>query len=160
MNIRIGSDDAERKVLADVKKYGWHSLNILEEDGQPTWTFSIGFQKTWNFPDLIIVGLKSDVAHSTLNIVARLLAEGRSLDLAAISDELFEGVSCCFVEVPKTSFREFVGTACWFYGGTDFSLYQIVWPSRDGHFPWNTAASSSYKHRQPVLGYPKQDVGL
>jgi len=30
MTIRVGSDDAERKVLADVKKFGWHCLNILK----------------------------------------------------------------------------------------------------------------------------------
>jgi hypothetical protein len=76
MTIRIGSDDAERKVLSDVKKFGWHCLNIFGEDGQPPWTFSIGFHKTWNFPELIVIGLKREVAHSTLNIVATQLAEG------------------------------------------------------------------------------------
>jgi hypothetical protein len=31
------TDDGERKVLDDIAKYGWHCLNILEENGQPPW---------------------------------------------------------------------------------------------------------------------------
>jgi len=160
MTIRVGSDDAERKVLADVKKHGWHCLNIFEEDGQPPWTFSIGFHKTWDFPELIVIGLKRDVAHATLNIVATQLAEGRRLDLAADNDDLFNEIPCCFVEVPKSAYREYVGTARWFYGGNDFPLYQIVWPSKDGCFPWNERASASFKQWQPVLGSPKPVVRL
>jgi hypothetical protein len=160
MTIRVGSDDAERKVLADVEKFGWHCLNIFEEDGQPPWTFSIGFHKTWNFPELIVIGLKREVAHSTLNIVAIQLAEGRRLDLASATDELFNDFACCFVEVPKPMYREYVGTARWFHGGDAFPLYQIVWPSRDGYFPWNESASESYKQWQPVLGCPQPAVGL
>jgi Domain of unknown function (DUF4262) len=133
MTIRIGSDDAERKVLADVKKFGWHCLNIFEEDGKPPWTFSIGFHKTWNFPELIVIGLKREVAHSTLNIVATQLAEGTRLDLALASDELFNDFACCFVEVPTPMYREYVGTARWFYGGDAFPLYQIIWLSGDGY---------------------------
>lgn len=160
MMARIGTDDAERKVLADVRQFGWHCLNILEEDGRPPWTFSIGFHETWNFPELIVLGLKHEVAHSTLNIVATRLAEGRRLDLALASDELFNNVACCFVEVPKAIYREYVGTARWFYGGDDFPLHQIVWPSQEGCFPWNEPASDDYKHWQPVLGLARVDVGL
>jgi len=160
MTIRIGSDDAERKVLADVKKFGWHCLNIFEEDGKPPWTFSIGFHKTWNFPELIVIGLKREVAHSTLNIVATQLAEGTRLDLALASDELFNDFACCFVEVPKPMYREYMGTARWFHGGDAFPLYQIVWSSRDGYFPWNESASESYKQWQPVLGRPQPAVVL
>lgn len=158
MTIRIGADDGERKVLADVKKFGWHSLHIFEEDGHPPWTFSIGFQKTWSFPELILIGLKREVAHTTLNIVADLLANGKRPDLSAANDELFNHV-CCFVEVPRSMYREYVGTAIWFYGGDAFPLWQIVWPSRDGHFPWNESASATYKQWQPVLGHPQPDVG-
>jgi hypothetical protein len=159
MTIRIGGDDAERKVLADVKQCGWHCLNIFEENGQPPWTFSIGFHQTWDFPELIVIGLKREVAHSTLNLVAMQLAEGRRLDLASASDELFNDISFCFIEVSKQLYGEYVGTARWFYGGNDFPLYQIVWPSRDGYFPWNEQASESFKQWQPILGSLQPVIG-
>lgn len=31
MTIRIGTDDSELKVLADIAQYGWHVVNILEQ---------------------------------------------------------------------------------------------------------------------------------
>ncbi len=160
MTIRVGSDATERKVLADVKVFGWHCLNIFEEDDQPPFTFSIGFHETWNFPELIVIGLKREVAHSTLNIVATLLAEGRRLDLSSSSNDLFNDLACCFVEVPRAMYPQYVGTARWFYGGNAFPLWQIVWPSRDGHFPWNESATDGYRRWQPVLGHPQPPIGL
>ena len=44
---RIGIDLAESKVLADIAEYGWHAMNIIEDDGQPPWTFTIGLYETW-----------------------------------------------------------------------------------------------------------------
>jgi hypothetical protein len=32
---RIGTDHGERKVLADIAEYGWHSVNVIEDDGHP-----------------------------------------------------------------------------------------------------------------------------
>jgi hypothetical protein len=158
MTIRIGSDDVERRVLADVEKFGWHCLNILEEGGNPPWTFSIGFHKTWNFPELILIGLKREIAHATLNIVATQLGDGRRPDLASPSDHLFNDFACCFVEVPKSMYRAYLGTAIWFYERSDFPVFQIVWPSRVGCFPWNERASAEYKQWQPVLGRQKPCV--
>jgi hypothetical protein len=28
----------------------------------------------------------------------------------------------------------------------------VVWPSRDGHFPWHSEADGGYRECQPVLG--------
>jgi hypothetical protein len=53
---RIGNDLVERKVLADINEFGWDSMNALEDDGHPPWTFTIGLYDTWRFPELIIVG--------------------------------------------------------------------------------------------------------
>jgi hypothetical protein len=152
MSIRIGSDDAERKVIRDVAEYGWHCLNVLEEDGYAPFSFSIGFYETWQFPELIIVGLKREVAHSVLNIVATGLKEGNRPDLGAMNHDLLEGYACCFVEVAKSHYRDYVGTARWYYKGDLFPLHQIVWPSKQGHFPWHSDASESFMRWQPVLG--------
>jgi len=67
-----------------------------------------------------VIGLKRKVAHSTLNIVANLLAEGRRRDLSAASKDLVNDLVCCFVEVPEAMYPEYVGTARWFYSGDVF----------------------------------------
>src|SRR5437667_10027912 len=99
------TDDGERKVLDDIAKYGWHCLNILEENGQPPWAFSIGLFQTWKHPELIVFGLKRDVAHEILNIIATGLAEHRRIDLSRPTDDLLQSGSCLFVEVPVSLSR-------------------------------------------------------
>jgi hypothetical protein len=41
-----GGDCAEQKILADLNEYGWHCMNVVEDDGHPPWTYTIGFFET------------------------------------------------------------------------------------------------------------------
>lgn len=150
-----GTDDGERKLLDDIAKYGWHCLNILAEKDLPPWTFSVGLYTTWQHPEIIIFGLKREVAHEIVNIIATGVAAGRRLDLSLPTDELMNNGSCVFVEVPHDQYSEHVGFARWYYQGDKFPLYQIVWPSREGLFPWHERASESFRLWQPVLGQAK-----
>jgi hypothetical protein len=146
------TDDGERKVLDDIAEYGWHCANILEGKGQPPWAFTIGLFHTWKHPELIVFGLKGNVAHEILTIVARGLAEGHRMNLSLPTEDLLHDGSCVFVEAPKSQYREHVGFARWYYQGDGFPLFQVIWPSRDGHFPWSAKASESFRSWQPVLG--------
>lgn len=146
------SDPTDQRLIDNVAKYGWHCTNILEEAGSPPWAFSIGFFHTWQFPELIAVGFRRDTAHAVLNSVAEMLKAGAPLDLNGPSDDLLEGHTCRFIAVPKDNYREYVGFARWFYQGDEFPLYQLVWPSKLGHFPWDTQATSDFKKWQPLLG--------
>jgi hypothetical protein len=31
-------DDPERIILANINEYGWHAVNIIEDDGHPPWS--------------------------------------------------------------------------------------------------------------------------
>jgi hypothetical protein len=152
------TDDGERQVLDDIAEHGWHCVNILEEEGQPPWAFTIGLFHTWNHPELIIFGLRGNVAHEILAIVARGLKEGRRIDLSLPTDDLLNNGSCLFVEVPQSQYREHVGYARWYYQWKAFPLFQVVWPSREGHFPWNPKAAESFRLWQPVLGQLREDA--
>jgi hypothetical protein len=152
VSILIGSDDSERKVLADIAHYGWLVLNILEEGDNPTWTFTIGLHKAWQHPEFIIVGLKKDVAYAILKTLVDAIKGKRPIDLKLPTNELLHNGACCFVEVSRQHYAEYVGFARWYYEGNNFPLYQVVWPSKENQFPWNTQATDGYKQRQSVLG--------
>lgn len=47
---RTGTDLGERKILADINEYGWHAPNVIEDEGHPPWTFTIGLYETWQHP--------------------------------------------------------------------------------------------------------------
>jgi hypothetical protein len=44
---RLGTDDLERQVIHNINEFGWHAVNVIEDDGHPPWTYSIGFHDTW-----------------------------------------------------------------------------------------------------------------
>ena len=150
----VGDDAAEQKVIDDIGKYGWHCVNVLAEGDEGPFSFTVGLFQTLKYPELLIYGLPSKTAHEILTIAVDAAKEGHPLNITASTDELLNGFECCFVEVPNSAYRDHVGFARWYYQGDDFPLYQIVWPSRHGHFPWHVAATSEFRAVQPVLGHP------
>jgi hypothetical protein len=100
---RIGTDHGERKVISDIAEYGWHSVNVLEDDGHPPWTFTIGLYETWNHPELIIIGRSRATAHHILNTVATGLEDNRRLDLASTT-------TTCYPAPPAASSKSRLAT--------------------------------------------------
>ena len=154
----VGEDESEQRVIDDIATHGWHCVHIMGEPSHPQYSFTIGLYETYGYPELIVCGLSSDVAHEIFSIMARAASQGKPIDLSAPTDELLEDYSCCFAEVPLAQYREYVGYCCWYYRGNDFPLYQIVWPSRSGHFPWQPEASAEFKSAQPFIGRTADDT--
>jgi Domain of unknown function (DUF4262) len=149
---RIGNNELERHVLTNIAEFGWHSVNVIEDDGHPPWTFTIGFYETWNHPELIIIGRSRATAQHILNTVATGLDNDQRLDLASTTLDLLPGTPCCFIEVSQRHYHDYVGFARLVLRGKPFPLYQIIWPSNDGHYPWSPHTPDSFKLRQPLLG--------
>ena len=150
--IRIaGEDESEQKVIDDIAAYGWHCVNILAEGDLLPYSFTVGLFHSYGHPELIIFGLRSEVAHQILAIAADAAKSGAPLDLSQPTDELINSYSCCFAQVPLTEYRDHVGYCRWFYQGNEFPLYQIVWPSRAGLFPWHPDATPEFRSIQPVI---------
>jgi len=147
----VGEDKSERKILDDIAEFGWHCVHILAEGEYVEYSFTVGLFQTYGHPELIIFGLSSDVARQILSIAAHEAKRGAPLDMASSTDALLNGYSCCFTEVPVSEYHEHIGFCRWYYQGNDFPLYQIVWPSRTGLFPWHPDASQEFKGAQPVL---------
>ena len=151
----IGTDPGECKILEDVEKYGWHCVSILAEGDLPPYAFTVGLFQSYQHPELIIFGLPANVAHYILNVAIETIRTGHPINLALPSNQLPGGLPCCFVEVPVTAYLKNVGFCRWFYEGDSFPMYQLVWPSQEGYFPWHPAATESFRSIQPILGTPQ-----
>ena len=146
-------NDYERSVVANVEKFGWHctSVSCKQGDTTPTFAYTIGLFHSYRQPEFIIFGLDALVAYPILRILANAAAAGEMYALDRPCDALVENYECAFVEVPKARFNDYVFSALWFYAGVDFPLYQVVWPDREGRYPWNYGAKPDPQHEQPVL---------
>lgn len=148
----VGEDPLEQKVIDDIAKFGWHCVNIMAEGSGVEYSFTVGLFHTFQHPEFIIFGLSPEIAHQILSIAVDAIKNKAPLDLSAPTDMLLEDYACCFVEVPISRYYDYMGFCCWFYEGNNFPLYQIVWPSREGLFPWHPEVSAAFKCAQPVIG--------
>jgi hypothetical protein len=73
---RVGKDEPERIVLSNINEYGWHCVNVIEDNGCPPWTFSIGLYETWQHPELIVIGRSRATAHKMLESIATQIEDG------------------------------------------------------------------------------------
>ncbi|MCG8693752.1 MAG: DUF4262 domain-containing protein [Minwuiales bacterium] len=146
-------DQHEEKAIEDIKRYGLHIINVLEENEMPNFSYSVGLWHTYQHPEVLIFGLKRELSMWILNEIGRRIKEEKE-DFAAgqYYEGFLEGFECTFVEVPKDKYHDHVGWDLWLYGGSDFHLMQFVWPTTEGHFPWDKEASDWFRGWQPVLG--------
>ncbi|MBA2079490.1 MAG: DUF4262 domain-containing protein [Rhodanobacter sp.] len=147
----VAEDESEQKVLDDIAKFGWHCISIFAEGEEAEYSFTVGLFQSFGHPELIIFGLAPQVAHQILCIAADAARSGHPLDLAQPSDALVNNYLCCFTQVPASAYQAYVGFGRWYYGGNAFPLYQVVWPSREGLYPWHPQAAPEFRATQPVI---------
>ena len=144
----------DRKVLENVDEYGVHVVHVPEQDGGAAFSFTVGLWHSFGQPEVIAFGLPEDVAHELFNAIADAADDGRKFLDGEKHDELLVGYPVRFVAVPDTAYGDHLGTAQWAYEGTDFPCVQLVWPDKQGRWPWNGDARDGFRRSQPVLGQP------
>ncbi|WP_211829383.1 DUF4262 domain-containing protein [Kistimonas asteriae] len=144
-------DDIDKKALDDIEKYGCHVLNIMEGDGEPCFTYSIGIDKEQGKPDIVILGLKNELAHFIVNDYKDRLMAGETFEPGKYYYDFIEGFPVCFVKVAKIHFQEYFGWGLWLHNGNDFEVLQLIWPTTNGVWPWNEKKPEYYSWAQPIL---------
>jgi hypothetical protein len=149
-------DPGEKAVLADIDAFGWHGRWIREDEAGPQFCYSIGFYHTLGAPEVIVVGIRSEIAHSMLWEAYRRARRGETMAPGRCYDNFLDGHPVTFVDVSNDARREYFGFAHWYYK-SDFPALQLVWPSAtDGQWPWD---SQRLARLQPLLGPAPSALG-
>lgn len=144
-------NDRDQKALNDIEQYGCHVLNVAEGEGQPAFTYSIGINKKQRKPDVVILGLKTELAHSIANHYKDRLLAGETFVPGKFYSDFLGDFDVCFINVAKKHYNEYFGWGLWLHEGDDFEVLQMVWPTTDGVWPWTKGKSEHYKWSQPIL---------
>lgn len=145
-------DDFDRKLLADIARVGWSVLGIEADEDGPDFAYSLGIFHTLAAPEILIMGLKMPTAQRLINDMGDAIRSGRSFEAGRQYDDIAEGLPLAFVAVSRALYREYVGYARWFYGGSEFPLLQCVWPDKKGRFPWQPRYDVRFFQKQRILG--------
>jgi hypothetical protein len=137
MFMRRPKDEHEEKVISDVKKNGLSIMHVLGDEEYPRFSYSIGLFENYLHPEILIIGLKHDLAQILINNMAHDIKHGKVFTAKEYHEDVLDNFLCYFDVVPKSEYKDHVGWAIWFYEGTDFPLIQCVYPTVEGKFPWD-----------------------
>ena len=153
--MRARTDDmspAEQKILDDVENVGLHVITVPEDDVGPGFAFSIGLWENYEQPEVVVFGLPPEVAIELINGVADDVDDGKRFAHGQQAEGLLQHYPVRFLAVPRERYAEFLGTASWAYEGDDFPAVQLVWPDKQGRWPWDPGVRDGFREMQPVLG--------
>jgi hypothetical protein len=151
-------DEGDKKLLDDIKTYGWHILKVFDENGEmPDFAYSVGAYHSFNQPEIILCGLELDDMHKIINEVVEAMKAGKQILADTPYPDFLDGYDCVFRPVKKSHYEEYLGYANWFYKGEDFPALQCFWPDRNGHYPWEENFAQGLIDFQPRL-YEDENV--
>ena len=77
-------DPVEEKALNDITSYGCHVIHAMEEGELPPFSYSVGIERTSQAPELLVIGLKRELAHSIINAYNARVSAGESFEPGAV----------------------------------------------------------------------------
>jgi hypothetical protein len=148
----------ERKMLADIDKFGCQVLTVFDPDGlKPSFAYSIGFTRTVGQGEVIVFGLNHDLMASMVNETLAQCRDGLELGDGKRISGLLEGFDTIARKIPPENIKlENFNSAIWFHRRefrSELALaYQIVWPgAQQGLFPWEDGCDPYVIDMQPPL---------
>lgn len=143
---------AELKVLSDIDETGVHVVHVEGEDGKPGFSYTVGLWYSFEQPEVIVFGLPEQVAAELFDAIADEASEDKKFRDGERHEGLLVSYPVRFVAVPKVDHTLFLGQAQWAYEGDDFPCVQLVWPDKQGRWPWEPGVRQGFAESQPVLG--------
>lgn len=144
-------DKGEKKVLSDVKKFGWSVVYVESNDKGPNFAFSIGLFQKYKHSEIIIFGLNQEIMHHLINIIGGNIKNGQRYEAGKEYFEIINKYACVFKTVNKSNYKHYLGFALWFYKSDDFPVLQCVWPDKNGKFTWDSTFDKTFTDKQPRL---------
>ena len=147
-------DHLEDTITDAVAEHGWFVAKIEagESDDEPAFAYTVGLYKTYDHPELICIGLPTDVMHVMLNNCGHLIKTGPKPPVGPPFAEVLDDFKVLLREVrARNSYDEHVGYAIWLNGGREFPLLQLVWPDKEGRFPGDPGTHPLMAKKQPLL---------
>lgn len=147
-----GAEEGEAKALADIAEYGLHVITVLQDGESPSFTYSLGIEQSLGLPELIVMGLKSSVAHAAINECYLQMKSDPSIGTGSrVPGLLGGGFECLIGEVAPERAKQYLCWASWLYKEKGFRACQIIFPTTAGAFPWEPEASDWFRKFQPLL---------
>ncbi len=123
----------------------------MEEDEHPEFTYSIGIEKISSQPEVIVTGLKKEIAHWVVNKYDRRVKIREFFTPGEFYSHFLDGFEVTFKEVEKKYYSEYFGWGKWQYNGENFMVLQLIYPGTSGVWPCEVDAPEDFTWFVPKL---------
>jgi hypothetical protein len=146
-------DEYDHKLLRDIETLGWHVVPVVGDESGPQFSFSVGLYCSFGHPEIMIMGLAPQVAHELINTIAVRIVGGEVFVPAERIDDLVESFPCIFIPISIDHYQDNLGYGIWYYGSLKqpFPALQLVWPDKQGLFPWDAGYDVRFNKLQRLL---------
>jgi Domain of unknown function (DUF4262) len=131
------------------------AANLDTDPALPGYGYTIGFEQTFGFPEVVIVGLKPVAAKGLAGLVADVLRGGNPVPVGEQFRGLYDGEQrAALVPVDVEALGAMFPAATAWYQDQPFRMVQLVWPDRNGWLPWEPGFDPALVPVQLLLGDP------
>ncbi|QXC62938.1 DUF4262 domain-containing protein [Aquihabitans sp. G128] len=121
----------------------------------PGYSYTIGFEQTFGFPEVLIVGLKPVHARGLAGLLADMLRGGTQIPVGELFRGLYDGEQrAALLPVEVEPMLDMFTSATAWYRDEPFRVVQLAWPDRVGWLPWESGFDPALAAVQLVLGDP------
>ena len=141
----------EQKILAEIEETGISVVHMAEDAAGPCYSHSVGMWHSFEQPEVLLIGLEPKMAQALIDLVADEAAEGREFAAGTQCDDLLQGYPARICAVPRQCLPRYFERAMWAYQDGDFPAVQLVYPDKQGRWPWDPNVRDGFRDNQPVL---------
>lgn len=142
------------KIRWVVEENGWCAEPVAgsEDPPRPPYTYTVGFEESFEHPEVVIFGLQPVAARGLMEMMAEHLDAGGTLPVGEFVGLLDNGLRCALLPVRLTDHRDLFTGLSAYHGERPFRVEQFVWPDRQGRLPWDPGYEERLRLAQPVIG--------
>lgn len=149
------------EVEKNIREYGCHVYSVLAaaDGSSPSFSYSIGLEDSAGVPDVIALGENAQIGKSMIDAYQEFALSGLRFEPGRLYPGFLGGGFEVYVEpVTLNAVVDFMLGCVRWYGERPWRAVQIVYPSVQGVWSWETRAPEWLVKGQPMLGRPRLDL--
>ena len=104
------------KTKEHINEYGLSVVMIESTDYLPSFAYSVGLKETYNHPEIICFGLKTQLLRDLINDVAQIIKTEGKINPDMEYQNIFHDSRAKFLQIDQRNIEDYFGVAIKYFG--------------------------------------------